>query len=63
MLTTKQVAEKLNITPTRVRQLCNEGKIKAQRIGRDWIIEEKNIKNITLPGPGNWRKKNGSDIG
>ncbi len=28
----------LDLTPTRIRQLCAAGEIKAERPGRDWLI-------------------------
>ena len=34
------VAKKLGVTVRRVRQLCKEGKIKAEKFGRDWWITE-----------------------
>jgi excisionase family DNA binding protein len=39
-LTTKQVAEKLGITPRRVQALIEVGKLPAQKFGRDYLIKE-----------------------
>lgn len=38
LLTTRQVAELLNLTERRVRQLIDGGQLKAVRIGRDWLV-------------------------
>lgn len=39
MLTTKQAATELGIQPGSVKKLCQRGILKAERIGRDWLIE------------------------
>lgn len=37
--TTAQAAERLGVTPARVRKLCQDGKLEgAFRAGRDWFI-------------------------
>ncbi|WP_321368413.1 DNA cytosine methyltransferase [uncultured Draconibacterium sp.] len=36
----KEVAEELGITPQQVRNLCRDGKIKAKKIGKTWVIED-----------------------
>lgn len=39
MIDTKTAAEKLNITPRRVRVLCEQGRIRgAKKVGRDWLL-------------------------
>lgn len=41
-LTIKEVAEKWDITPRRVRVLCETGRIEgAAKLGREWAITEK----------------------
>jgi excisionase family DNA binding protein len=45
-LTTKQVAERLGITPRRVQALVTAGKLPAQKIGRDYLIKEKDLKLV-----------------
>ncbi len=45
-LTTKQVAEKLGITPRRVQALIEVGKLPAQKFGRDYMIREKDLKLV-----------------
>ena len=50
LLTTKQAAEKLGVTAIRVRQLIAEGKIEAEQVGRDWIIQESALTSVTVYG-------------
>lgn len=50
LLTTKEAAEKLNVSPIRVRQLIQEGKLKANRLGRDYVIEEKDLASVQTYG-------------
>ncbi|NQT72072.1 MAG: helix-turn-helix domain-containing protein [Chloroflexi bacterium] len=39
LLTVTQAAEKLGVKPVRVRQLCQQGRIKgAEKLGSTWII-------------------------
>lgn len=61
-LTIKEVAEKWDITPRRVRTLCENGRIEgAAKLGREWAIPEKAEKpidrRITSGEYKNWRKK------
>ena len=45
-LTTTQVAERLNVSQARVRQMIIEGIIKAEKVGRDNFISESEVKRI-----------------
>jgi len=56
-LTTQQVANRLNRTRPRIIQLIHEGKIKAKKFGREWVIQEKDIKKIKLTKPTGRPKK------
>lgn len=38
-LSTTEAARILGVTRERVRQLCDEKKLKAEKLGRDWRIE------------------------
>lgn len=41
MITAKQLADKLKITPCRVRVLTREGRITdCQKVGRDWVYSD-----------------------
>jgi excisionase family DNA binding protein len=50
LLTTKEVAVKLGLSAIRVRELIRAGKIQAQQVGRDWVIEEAALENVTVYG-------------
>lgn len=44
-LTSKQVADYLGFAnASRVRQLCLTGVLKGERVGRDWMIDEAEVK-------------------
>ena len=45
-ITCAQAAETLGFTHDHVRKLINQGKIKAEKLGRNWIIERKNLEKI-----------------
>lgn len=45
-LTTKEIAQRVNKTPTRITQLIYDKLIAAEKIGRDWIIDEDQIPII-----------------
>ena len=47
-LTTKQAAERLGVTDSRVRQMILDGTVKgAEKIGRDNLIPEKEIERLS----------------
>lgn len=50
LLTTNEAAKKLNVSPIRVRQLIREGKIEAQRVGRDYVIAENSLDSVKTYG-------------
>lgn len=52
LLTTKQVAERLGISMARVHQLINEGRLPAEKIGRDYLIKEDDLKLVEDRKPG-----------
>jgi excisionase family DNA binding protein len=56
ILNTKQAATILCINDSRVRQLILSGRLPAQKIGRDWIIKENDLKKVANRKPG--RPKN-----
>jgi excisionase family DNA binding protein len=45
-LTTKQVAERLGITPRRVQALIEAGRLPASKFGRDYQIKENDLKLV-----------------
>ncbi len=44
--TTTQIAERLNVSQARVRQMIIEGIIKAEKVGRDNFISDAEVKRI-----------------
>jgi excisionase family DNA binding protein len=51
-MTTSQAAARLGVSPIRVRQLIGEGRLPAQKMGRDWLIEEANLRLVADRPPG-----------
>jgi len=45
-ITTTQAAHILGVNQSRVRQLILAGRLPAQKIGRDWMIEEKSLDSL-----------------
>jgi excisionase family DNA binding protein len=46
MLTTSEVAERLGVTVQRVHQFIKDGRLPAQKMGRDYIINEDDLKRL-----------------
>jgi excisionase family DNA binding protein len=46
MLTTNEIAEKVNLTRTRITQLIRDRVIMAEKRGRDWMVDESQIEII-----------------
>lgn len=46
LLTTKQAAERLGISIPRIHQLINEGRLPAEKIGRDYVIKEEDLELV-----------------
>ena len=45
-LTSAEAAQSLGFSPDHVRKLILQGKIKAEKLGRNWIIEKKHLENV-----------------
>ena len=53
LLTTQQAAERLGISQPRIYQLISEGRLRAQKVGRDYVIDEGDLKQVeNRPSPG-----------
>lgn len=50
LLTTTQAAVRLGVSRMRVVQLIGEGKLPAQKLGRDWMIRPKDLGKVTVYG-------------
>ncbi|HEX8634686.1 MAG TPA: helix-turn-helix domain-containing protein [Pyrinomonadaceae bacterium] len=59
LLTTKEAAERLGVTVTRVQQLIGEGKLPAEKMGRDYFIKEDDLKLVADRKRGRPRKAQG----
>lgn len=46
ILTVRQVAERLEISPSRVRKLIRDGRLPATKHGRDWAIEQSSLDSF-----------------
>ena len=58
MLSTKEAAEKLGVSLRRVQQMITEGTLPANKVGRDYVILENDLENVTIYGkPGRPKKK------
>lgn len=52
LLTTKEAAEKLGVTVTRVQQLILAERLPAEKKGRDYFIKEEDLKLVEDRKPG-----------
>lgn len=59
ILNTATAAEKLNVSAIRVRQLIRDGRLPAQKVGRDYIIQEKDLVLVSHRQTGRPAKNNG----
>lgn len=57
LLSTIEAAEKLGVSERRVRQLINEGKLQAHKLGRDYAIEEAVLESVKTYGKSGRPKK------
>ncbi len=55
-LNTKEAAEKLDVSVRRVQALIKKNQLKAEKVGRDYIIREKDLQNIKAGKAGRPRK-------
>jgi len=68
LLTSRQVADKLNLCDSTVRRHCRRRTLKGIKMGRDWMIPLAEVERFELdpPRPGNpnfgHREKTGNDL-
>lgn len=55
-LTASQAAARLGVTPRRVLALIKSGRLPASKFGRDWQIQESDLKQVKSRNPGRPRK-------
>ncbi len=46
LLTTNEAAAKLNVSVRRIQTFITKNQLKAEKIGRDYMIREKDLQNI-----------------
>jgi len=61
LLNTSEAAERLNVTAIRIRQLINEERLPAEKVGRDYVIREADLKLVENRPTGRPKKKGGTD--
>jgi excisionase family DNA binding protein len=62
MLSTKEAAEKLNVSIRRVQQLIEQGTLSAEKVGRDYVILESDLDGVETYGkPGRPPKEKTQD--
>lgn len=61
-LTTKQLAQEVNLTYVRINQMIQEGEIKAEKVGRDYLIDAKYIEVIKSRPEKRGRKKKAMEV-
>ena len=50
LVTTKEAAQILGVTPVRVRQLIKDGRLVAVKRGRDHLLEDREVKRFQRHG-------------
>lgn len=51
--TTVEAAEYLGMDGSLIRRYCRKGKLRAIKVGRDWLIEKKALDQFEPNPPGN----------
>jgi excisionase family DNA binding protein len=57
LLTTKEAAARLGISVMRVQQLIWDGRLPAEKMGRDYFIKEDDLKLVADRKPGRPKKE------
>lgn len=52
LITTIEAAKQLNVTPLRIRQLIQAKRLRAARIGRDWLVQSDDLEGYQRGTPG-----------
>ena len=50
LVTTKEAAQILGVTPVRVRQLIKDGRLGAEKRGRDHLLEDREVERFRRQG-------------
>jgi excisionase family DNA binding protein len=57
LLTTNEVAERLGVTVQRIHALIKSGRLPAQKMGRDYFIQEEDLRLVEERKSGRPRKE------
>jgi excisionase family DNA binding protein len=57
LLTTRQAANELGVTPARIIALITAGRLKAEKIGMQWLVQRADLAAVRHRKPGRPRKK------
>jgi excisionase family DNA binding protein len=57
VLSTREVAERLNVSVRRVHHFIEQGRLPAIKIGRDYIIQEKDLRLVAVRTNGRPKKE------
>jgi excisionase family DNA binding protein len=57
LISTKQAAQRLGISMLRVQQLIRADRLPAYKIGRDYVIDEEDLKRVAIRKVGRPPKK------
>jgi excisionase family DNA binding protein len=60
LLTTPEVAKRLGVTVARVQRLIWDGRLPAQKIGRDYVVRKEDLKLVADRKPGRPLQKSAS---
>jgi excisionase family DNA binding protein len=63
MISVPEAAVRLGLSEQRVRALIAEGRLKAQKIARDWAIPESALGKITVYGKSGRPRKQSEKVG
>jgi excisionase family DNA binding protein len=53
---TTEAAKRLGVNASRVRALIDGGRLKAMKVGREWLIDPKDLDAVRVRKPGRPRK-------
>lgn len=62
LLTTQQASQILGVTEVRIRALIHAGRLPARKVGRDWLIDPRDVASFERKPQGNY-KLNEDQIG
>jgi len=63
LVTTKEAAQILGVTPARVRQLIKEKRLAAEKHGRDHLLQDREVERFKRHGAGAGQRADGSGNG